>query len=280
MLGVDGGITRQNIADVARAGADLIVTGSAVFDGRAAAENARSMLQARPAAADACAPAGPTPTRSGSSTRYAARFGEDLALRTYTSRLLGAEPALVLHGGGNTSVKGTVTNVLGDAVPAIFVKASGRDLATIEPEGHPAVDLGLPAPAAHAGRPLATTRWSTSCARTCSTIAPRPRRSRRWSTRSCRAKFVDHTHADAILALTNQPDGEGHVRAALGDGVSVLDYVAPGFQLARAAADAVERRARRPRHGLDAPRHRHLGRDRARVVRGHDRAGDRGPRRT
>ena len=73
--------------------------------------------------------------------RWSARWGEALALRTYTSRLLGAEPDLVLHGGGNTSLKGTVRDLFGDEAPALFVKASGGDLASIEPEGHVAVRL-------------------------------------------------------------------------------------------------------------------------------------------
>src|SRR6516164_5249564 len=73
--------------------------------------------------------------------QYAPRWGEDLALRTYSSRLLGVEDRLVLHGGGNTSVKGYATNVLGERIPAIYVKASGCNLADIEPEGHSAVDL-------------------------------------------------------------------------------------------------------------------------------------------
>ena len=73
--------------------------------------------------------------------RWGPRRGEALALRTYTSRLLGAEPDLVLHGGGNTSLKGTVRDLFGDEAPALFVKASGGDLASIEPEGHVAVRL-------------------------------------------------------------------------------------------------------------------------------------------
>src|SRR5438105_15782276 len=89
--------------------------------------------------------------------RYGARWGEELALRTYTSRLLGRDDRLVLHGGGNTSVKGTFTNRLGETIPALYVKASGHDLATLEPDGLPGVDLGylrklraLPAPGARA----------------------------------------------------------------------------------------------------------------------------------
>src|SRR5205809_544430 len=72
---------------------------------------------------------------------YGASIPRDLALRTYTARLLGADPALVLHGGGNTSVKGRAATLLEDAVDVLYVKGSGWDLATIEPPGHPAVRL-------------------------------------------------------------------------------------------------------------------------------------------
>ena len=171
--------------------------------------------------------------------RYGGRWGEALALRTYSSRLLGAEPGLVLHGGGNTSVKDTFVNALGERVPAVFVKASGRDLATIEPEGHPGLDLAyLQRLRALAALPdevmvneLRTHLFDFRAA------AP-----------SIEAlahaflppKYIDHTHADAVLALTNQVDGEARVREALGAGVILLDYVKSGFQLAQAAADAFD----------------------------------------
>ena len=73
--------------------------------------------------------------------RYAPRWGEALALRVYTSRLIGAEADLVMHGGGNTSVKLARENLLGDRVDALCVKGSGWDLDSIEPEGFPALDL-------------------------------------------------------------------------------------------------------------------------------------------
>ncbi|HEX7005535.1 MAG TPA: bifunctional aldolase/short-chain dehydrogenase, partial [Alphaproteobacteria bacterium] len=74
--------------------------------------------------------------------RYAQQgVGEDLALRVYTSRLLGREPALVLHGGGNTSVKTTVRDLTGEEVEVLCVKGSGWDMAGIEPAGLPAVRL-------------------------------------------------------------------------------------------------------------------------------------------
>jgi rhamnulose-1-phosphate aldolase/alcohol dehydrogenase len=186
--------------------------------------------------------------------RYGPRWGDDLARRTYSSRLLGSDPRLVLHGGGNTSVKGTFVNLLGEAVPALFVKASGYDLGVIEPEGHPGLDLaylrklraleilGDEAMANQLRTHLFDARSPTPSLETLvHAFLPQ--------------KFIDHTHADAILALTNQVDGERITREALGDDVIVLPYVRPGFQLARAVAAAYEARPQArgmvwTRHGL------------------------------
>ncbi len=171
--------------------------------------------------------------------RYGERYGEELALRTYSSRLLGAEPGLVLHGGGNTSVKGSVTNRFGETVEVLYVKGSGLDLATIEPDGHVALDLD------YVCRLRALSHISDDeivdelRRRSLEPGAPAP---------SIEApvhalipdRFVDHTHADAILAITNQPSGAVKVQEALGGGVIVVPYVVPGFQLARAVAEAYE----------------------------------------
>ncbi len=174
--------------------------------------------------------------------QYGAKWGEDLALRTYSSRLLGAEDTLVLHGGGNTSVKGTHTNLLGARLPSVFVKASGYDLATIEPEGHSELDLeGLRKlrvlPDLHDELMLDQFRthlfnW-------------------RAATPSIEAlmhaflppKYIDHVHADAVLALTNQERGAELIREALGENIIILEYVRPGFKLAKAAASAFETHA-------------------------------------
>ena len=170
-----------------------------------------------------------------------ASAGEDLALRAYTSRLLGADPALVLHGGGNTSRKATYETVLGAAAPALFVKASGFDLATIEPAGLVALDLEyllrLRAVAALSDAAMVNelrTHLFDHRAGTPSIEAL----VHAWIP----ARYVDHTHADAILALTNQRDGEARVREALGDDVLVLPYVKAGFALAKASAAAFEAR--------------------------------------
>ncbi len=171
--------------------------------------------------------------------KYGSPWGEDLALRTYASRLLGAEPDLVLHGGGNTSVKGAHTNVLGEQVAAIYVKASGFDLAVIEPEGHSGLDLAslrklraLDDLSDEEMMDEFRTRLFNPHAATPSleTLAHA----------FLPAKFVDHTHADAILALSNQPQGERLIREALGEDVTVLPYIRPGFKLAKAVAKAFE----------------------------------------
>ncbi len=164
---------------------------------------------------------------------------EFVALRTYSSRLIGSEPSLVLHGGGNTSVKGVALNVFGARVPAILVKASGHDLATIEPEGHPPLDLeylrrlrALPDLDDEAMRNEIRTHLfryddpTPSIEALVHAFLP--------------PRFIDHTHADAILALTNQADGARVVREALGPQVIVVPYVRPGFQLAKTAADAFD----------------------------------------
>ena len=168
---------------------------------------------------------------------YGPAWGEAVALRTYASRLLGSEPALVLHGGGNASVKARWRTVTGDAAAAIFVKASGFDMAAIEPAGHPALDLE------------ALLRLQALDALTDDAMVNEVRRAL-FDTRGPNPSietlvhaflpgvFIDHTHADAILALTNQRDGLGVVQDAFWDSAVVIPYVEPGFLLAKAAAAA------------------------------------------
>jgi len=171
--------------------------------------------------------------------KYGIQWGEDLALRTYASRLLGAEPDLVLHGGGNTSVKGTHTNILGERVPAIYVKASGFDLATIEPKGHSGLDLASLRKLRALDDLSDETMMDEFRARLFNPHAATPSLETLVHA-FLPAKFVDHTHADAILALTNQPQGEKLIQEGLGDGVTVLPYIRPGFKLAKAVAEAFE----------------------------------------
>lgn len=170
-------------------------------------------------------------------SEYAGRWGEAISLRTYSSRLIGADPALVLHGGGNTSVKTSVPDIFGDPQEVIFVKASGYDLATIEPDGHSGLDL-------------APIRRLESLAELSDDEMVRQVRSRLLDPRSANPSiealvhafipqaFIDHSHADAILALGNQVEGRRLVGEALGPEYLVLDYIEPGFGLARATAEA------------------------------------------
>ncbi len=163
-------------------------------------------------------------------------LGDDLlALRVYSSRLIGQAPDLVLHGGGNTSVKGSITDFMGETHDVLYVKGSGWDLATIEPAGFPAVKMKAL---------LALSQFETLSdaqmvkaqrAAMIDPSAPAP---------SVEAilhalipfRFVDHTHADAVVALSNTPGGEERIRNLYGDKVLVVPYVMPGFLLAKTVA--------------------------------------------
>ena len=170
---------------------------------------------------------------------FSEKWGADLALRTYTTRLLGKEPGLVLHGGGNTSMKGTHRNVFGQQTPALFMKASGFNLGTIAPEGFTPLDLE------HLRRVCTLPTLSDEAMAAESQMhrlapnAPAPS-IETLSHAYLPAKYIDHTHADAILVLTNQPEGDKLIREALGEGVALVDYVKPGFKLAKAVIAAFE----------------------------------------
>lgn len=174
--------------------------------------------------------------------RFGPRWGEELARRVYSSRLIGRDPSLVMHGGGNTSLKGTVTTLLGDRVPALFIKGSGWDLDTIEPPGLPPVRLeelrrlrGLPALSDEAMvNELRVNLFEAS--------APNP------SVETLLHAFlphryIDHTHADIALVLTNQPAGEAEAmaREAFGPRWGIVPYAMPGLALAKLSAEVFER---------------------------------------
>jgi rhamnose utilization protein RhaD (predicted bifunctional aldolase and dehydrogenase)/NAD(P)-dependent dehydrogenase (short-subunit alcohol dehydrogenase family) len=170
--------------------------------------------------------------------RYAS-FGSDLALRVYTTRLLGQDPRLVLHGGGNTSVKTRLADLNGDAVDVLCVKGSGWDMGAIEPAGMPAVRL--PPLLKLRGREKLSDEEMVRLQRAnlIDPSAPNP---------SVEAllhafiphKFVDHTHSTAVLALTDQPDGETLCREVFGARVAYVPYIMPGFGLAKAAAEVFD----------------------------------------
>jgi rhamnose utilization protein RhaD (predicted bifunctional aldolase and dehydrogenase)/NAD(P)-dependent dehydrogenase (short-subunit alcohol dehydrogenase family) len=165
----------------------------------------------------------------------AAQFGGPLGPRVYTSRLLGRDKSLVLHGGGNTSVKLRERNLFGEDEDVLYVKGSGWDLETIEPAGFTPVALGyvrrlaglrslpdsqmvneLNTHMLRAGAP------SPSVETILHAILPYP--------------YVDHTHADAVLSVSNAPQGEKRIREVYGERAVVIPYIMAGFDLAARCA--------------------------------------------
>ncbi|MEY2502424.1 MAG: hypothetical protein QOI07_2758 [Verrucomicrobiota bacterium] len=169
----------------------------------------------------------------------AAKCRSDLELRVYSSRLLGRDDTLVLHGGGNTSVKVREKNILGQEEEILYVKGSGWDLETIEATGFAPVRMAhllklaeletlsdpqmvneLAANVTRAGAPAPSVETILHA------VIPH--------------KFVDHTHADALLAITNTDEGEARVREIYGEEVLIVPYVMPGFELARECARRIK----------------------------------------
>ena len=164
----------------------------------------------------------------------------DLALRVYTTRLLGQNPKLVLHGGGNTSVKLRMNDLNGEEVDVLCVKGSGWDMGTIEPPGLPAVRLE---PLRKLRRRNALSDEDMVRVQRTNLIdpsAPNPSVETLLHAFLPHA-FVDHTHSTAVLSLTDQPDGESLCEEVYGKRLGYVHYIMPGFALAKAAADAFER---------------------------------------
>lgn len=165
----------------------------------------------------------------------AEQYVGDLKQRVYTSRLLGRDKSLVLHGGGNTSVKIREENIFGEEEDILYVKGSGWDLETIEVAGFSPVRrqhlLRLARLDALSDTHMANELKSNMT----NAAAPAP---------SVEAilhailpyKFVDHTHADAVIALTNTPNGLEYVKEAYGNTVVIIPYVMPGFKLSQLCA--------------------------------------------
>ena len=155
-----------------------------------------------------------------------------LAQRVYTSRLLGANPSLVLHGGGNTSVKVLGKDFFGKATNVLYVKGSGHDLATIDKKGFSPCRMDVLLQLAEMDN-LSDSNMVAQCsAAMLDSESPRP---------SIEAlvhaviphRFVDHTHSDAVVTLTNARGAKNRLKEIYGDRVLVVPYVMPGFELAR-----------------------------------------------
>ena len=161
----------------------------------------------------------------------AAQYTGPLGARVYTSRLLGRERSLVLHGGGNTSVKLCEKDLFGEEREVLYVKGSGSDLETIDAGGFAPLALAhlqkltrLPAlsdaqmlnelgtQVLRAGAPVPSVETLLHA------LLPH--------------RYVDHTHADAVLAVSNTPDGAQRMREIYGERVALIPYVMAGFDLA------------------------------------------------
>jgi rhamnose utilization protein RhaD (predicted bifunctional aldolase and dehydrogenase)/NAD(P)-dependent dehydrogenase (short-subunit alcohol dehydrogenase family) len=179
----------------------------------------------------------------------AAQYAGPLGPRVYTSRLLGRDRSLVLHGGGNTSVKLREKNLFGEDEEVLYVKGSGWDLETIEAPGFTPVALGYV-------RKLATL-----------SELPDPQMVNELNTHMLRAgapspsvetllhailphRYVDHTHADAVLSVSNAPEGEKRIREIYGERVVVVPYIMAGFDLAAYCAREFPRQANRNTVGM------------------------------
>src|SRR5476649_1063743 len=173
--------------------------------------------------------------------RYAPKgVNTDLALRTYTTRLLGSDPRMVLHGGGNTSVKTTVKDQLGEDVEVICIKGSGWDMGVIEPAGLPAVRLEPLRKLRKLDRLSDEDMVNFQRLNLLDSSAPNP------SVETLLHaflphKFVDHVHSTAVLALTDQPDNKALVQEVYGDKVAYVPYTIPGFALAKSVADIFDK---------------------------------------
>jgi len=172
-------------------------------------------------------------------TEAAKYTNDDLAMRVYTSRLLGADDTLVLHGGGNTSVKSTITNIFSEKEEIIYVKGSGWDLATIEKPGFAPVRMDMLLKLAKLETLSDTDMVNYERAAMIDPNAPTP---------SIEAilhaiipfKYVDHTHTDAVVTVTNTPNGKDKIKEIYGNSVVIIDYVMPGFILAKTVYEATK----------------------------------------
>jgi rhamnose utilization protein RhaD (predicted bifunctional aldolase and dehydrogenase)/NAD(P)-dependent dehydrogenase (short-subunit alcohol dehydrogenase family) len=182
----------------------------------------------------------------------ASGLDRDLALRVYTTRLLGRDAKLVLHGGGNTSLKTRMRDRLGEDAEVLRVKSSGSDMASIGPDGFVAVRL----------EPMRKLRTLQSIgdedlvaierANLIDPAAPNPSVEMMLHA-FLPHKFIDHTHATAVLSVIDQPDGEKKCAEVFRGRLAFVPYVMPGFGLAKAAIEIFERG--KPGDGLILGKH-------------------------
>src|SRR5947209_2664687 len=170
--------------------------------------------------------------------RWAETPDNEIDQLVYQSRLVGAEESLVLWGGGNNSVKSASTDLLGQPIDVMFIKSSGSDMKTIVPKEFPAVRLDYIEPLRTRDGDMTDQEMVDYLAR-CLVDPASARPSIETLLHAfLPARAVLHTHADAILSLTNTRRREATVRDCFGDSVITVPYLRPGFRLSRDVGDS------------------------------------------
>ena len=166
------------------------------------------------------------------SDKEAAKYSSSLARRVYTSRLLGQDSSLVLHGGGNTSVKITEKNLVNHDEEILYVKGSGWDLEFIEKAGFSPVRMSHMLSLSKLDSlsdPQMVNELKTQLT---NSSAPSPSVETILHA-ALPFKYVDHTHSDSVVTITNTSNGEKRIREIYGESVVIIPYVMPGFDLAK-----------------------------------------------
>ena len=159
-------------------------------------------------------------------------YPKDLAIRVYTTQLLGQNHQLVLHGGGNTSVKTQIKDIDSKIYDVLCVKGSGWDMGAIEPAGLPAVKLNA-LKSMIKRKTLSDVEMVSFQKRNLLDInSPNPS-VETFLHAFLPHKYVDHTHADAILDITNRPNALKVCKDTFGNKVGYVPYIMPGFSLAK-----------------------------------------------
>jgi rhamnose utilization protein RhaD (predicted bifunctional aldolase and dehydrogenase) len=176
----------------------------------------------------------------------AAQCNSELGLRVYTSRLLGRDSSLVLHGGGNTSVKISETNLVGEEEEILYVKGSGWDLATIEEAGFAPVKLKHMIKLGKLESLSDPQMVNELKSNMTNAAAPSP------SVETILHalipfKYVDHTHADSIVTITNSDNGEEKIKEIFGDRIIIVPYVMPGLIWQDLLVSCLKKKAQRTR---------------------------------
>ena len=159
-------------------------------------------------------------------------IGKDLSERIYTSRLLGSDTNLVLHGGGNTSVKSKIKDIDGETHEIIYVKGSGSDLSDIGPRGFPAVKI-QPILKLMKKKFISDEEMVSFIRKNLVDISSPNPSVETLVHAIIKEKFVDHTHSNAILEITNRPDGNKLCKKLFGKNFIIIPYVMPGYLLAK-----------------------------------------------